>query len=66
MAKNAPEGQVIEVKPAPDVYTVLLGIICVVLTIAVSLSLYKLMSPVEGGGYGLPFKTIFSGEAEMK
>jgi hypothetical protein len=59
------EGQVIEVKPAPDVYTVLLGVIVAVLTISVTLSMVKLMKPVEKGGYGLPFKAVFVGEDAM-
>ena len=62
MAMNTNESQVIEVKPAPDVYTVLLGIVLLVMIVALAVCMHKLMGSVENGGYGLPFKAIFSGE----
>lgn len=62
MATNTQDSQVIEVKPAPDVYTVLSGIVLLVLIVALSLTMYNLMSSVDKGGYGLPFKAIFTGE----
>ena len=64
MATN--EGQVIEVKPDPDVYTVLMGIVALVMIVAMSLCMYNLMSSVDKGGYGLPFKSIFNGEMETE
>ena len=55
---------VIEVKPQPDVYTVLLLVSIITLGIALGLCLYCLLQPVEpagGGGYGLEFSQLFDG-----
>ena len=52
---------VIEVKPQPDVYTVLLLASIITLGIALGLCLYCLLQPVGEGGYGLEFSQLFDG-----
>jgi hypothetical protein len=58
MTQVPTQGQVIQVKPAPDVYTLLLLVAILVLAVAVGVSLYYLMAnpPV---GYGLTFGDLF-------
>ncbi len=62
---NGQDAPVIEVKPQPDVYTVLLVIAALVLVVAIGLCLFKLMGAVDGGGYGLSFKQLFGGSKSL-
>ena len=57
-------GPVVQVKPQPNVYTVLLVVTIIVLAVTIGLVLHNLMSPVttpdgSPGGYGLSFGDLF-------
>ena len=54
MTQVPTQGQVIQVKPVPDVYTLLVLVAILVLVVAAGMSLYYLMAspPI---GYGLTF-----------
>ncbi len=49
------QGQTVEVKPQPTVYTALIIVACLALAVAIGFAMYALMSPVEAGGYGMTF-----------
>ncbi len=51
-------GSVIRVKPQPNIYTILLVVAILVVSVTLGLVLYKLMSPLPNG-YGLEFGDIF-------
>ena len=55
---ESPQGPVVEVKPQPNVYTILVLLAVVALALAVGMCLWKLTSapPV---GYGLEIKDFF-------
>ena len=62
---NGQDAPIVEVKPQPDVYTVLVIIAALVLVVAIGLCLYKLMGSVDGQGYGLTIKEIFGGSKSL-
>jgi hypothetical protein len=62
---NGQDAPVVEVKPQPDVYTVLIVIAALVLAVAVGLCLFKLMGATGEGGYGLTFKEVFGGSKSL-
>ncbi len=55
---NQPQQPVVEVKPQPNVYTVLLIVAILVLGFAAFLVTRRLTSPVPDG-YGMEFKELF-------
>jgi len=61
MAKTKGTVPVIEVKPEPNVYTVLTLVSVLTLALCLCLCLYRLLQPVESGGYGLEFGQLFDG-----
>ena len=61
MTEIPSHGPLVEVKPLPNVYTVLLLVATVALALAIGVVLYNLLSEVPSGGYGLVFGLIFSG-----
>jgi len=61
MAKTPQESRIVEVKPQPNVYTVLLVIAVLSLLVATGLGLRRLLSPLEDGGYGLTFNQLIEG-----
>ncbi len=62
---NGQDAPVVEVKPQPDIYTVLVIIAALVLVVAIGMCLFKLMGSTDGGGYGLTFKQIFGGTKSL-
>ena len=61
MTKLPSQGPVIQLKPQPSVYTLLLAVAVLVLAVTIGLVLHKLMGalPPEGNGYGLQFGDLF-------
>jgi hypothetical protein len=60
MTQTPSRGPVIEVKPQPNVYTVLLIVAIMALAVAIGVVLRRLMAEVPTG-YGLQFGQIFKG-----
>jgi hypothetical protein len=58
MTQVPSQGPVIEIKPEPNVYTVLLLVAILVLIVAIGAALWKLTSPPPTG-YGLEFSELF-------
>lgn len=52
-------GAAITVKPQSNIYTLLVAIAIVALLVTVVVVLYGLLTPVEQGGYGLEFGSLF-------
>ena len=59
MATSPSQGPVIQVRAQPDVYTVLMLVAIIALTVAVVVAGWKLMTPVTDGGYGLTIGQLF-------
>ena len=64
MTRAPSQGPVIQVKPQPNVYTVLLIVAVLFMAVTVGRVMYNLMSPVSrpdglAGGYGLSFSELF-------
>ena len=59
MAQTTAKGPVIQVKPQPNVYTIMLIVAVLALGMTVGFVLYNLLTPVADGGYGLKFEEIF-------
>ena len=64
MTRAPSQGPVIQVKPQPNVYTVLLIVAVLFMAVTVGMVMYNLMSPVSRldgspGGYGLSFGELF-------
>jgi len=59
MATSPSQGPVIQVRAQPDVYTVLMLVAIIALTVAVVVAGWKLMTPVADGGYGLTIGQLF-------
>jgi len=60
MTQNSTNGPTIEVKPSPDVYTVLLVMAVIALGVTLGICLNSLLSAMPEG-YGLEFKQLFDG-----
>jgi len=56
---SAQQGPVVPVKPQANIYTLLLIVSILVLTVTIGIVLWKLMSSVDNGGYGLQFSNLF-------
>jgi hypothetical protein len=63
MASNE---NVVEVKPGPNVYTVLIMIATLALLVASVFCFYHLTQPVDEGGYGMSIGDMFKPPAEQK
>ena len=64
---QTPGNNVVEVKPAPTVYTVLILIALVALVVSIIIAGHRLMaSPDKGAGYGLSVGEIFKPWDEIK
>ena len=63
MSQMPSQGPVIETKPQPNIYTLLMIVAILALIVAISVVLYNLMAPVapDGAGYGLTLKEVFRG-----
>ncbi len=59
MSQTPAQGPVVEVRPQPNVYTILLLIAIIALGIAVGVCYWKLTSPPAAGGYGMEFGEFF-------
>ena len=57
MTITPPPGTVIKVKPTPDVYTLLLILAIVFLTVTVAIVMHNLMTT-----YGMTFAELFKGQ----
>jgi hypothetical protein len=55
MATSPSQGPVIQVKAQPDVYTILMLLAIIALTVAIVVAGWKLTAPAASGGYGLSF-----------
>ncbi len=60
MTQNSGNAPTIEVKPQPDVYTVLLLVAIIAMGVALGLCLHNLLTPLIDGGYGLEFKQLIN------
>ena len=49
----------VQVKPQSNVYTLMMIITILVLSVAIGFVLQKLMAPVAEGGYEIPFGDLF-------
>jgi hypothetical protein len=58
MSQLPPDGS-IQVKPQSNVYTLMMIITILVLSVATGLVMQKLMAPVADGGYAIPFGDLF-------
>jgi len=65
MTETPTGGPVVQVKPQPDVYTVLLIVVIILLAVTIGIVLHNLMAPVESGGYGLGFGDLFQPAKEI-
>jgi len=54
-----PSGFSAKVKPQPNIYTVLLVVAILALTVAIAVSAHTLLTPVAQGGYGLEMGGLF-------
>ena len=61
MTQNSGNGPTIEVKPQPDVYTVLLVVSIIALGMTLAMCLQNLLTPLADGGYGLEFGQLLDG-----
>lgn len=64
MAQPPSKGPIIQVKPQPGIYTVMLIVASAALAVTIGIVMYNLMSPVtaadgSAGGYGLSFGEMF-------
>lgn len=57
---------VVQVKPQPNVYTVLIMIAALALLVSVGFCYYRLTQPVDQGGYGMTVGDMFKPAAEQK
>lgn len=58
MSQLPPSGT-IQVKPQSNIYTIMMIITILVLSVAIGFVMHKLMSPASAGGYGLEFGKLF-------
>ncbi len=61
MTQNNGNIPTVEVKPQPDVYSVLLIVAVVALGVTLGLCLNNMLSPLAEGGYGLEFGQLLDG-----
>ncbi len=54
-----PQDGTIQVKPQSNIYTLMMIITILVLSVATGLVLHKLMAPIAEGGYDIPFGDLF-------
>lgn len=59
MTEASSRGPVVEVKPQPNVYTILLLVAVMALGTTVGFVMHNLLTPLEKGGYGVPFEKVF-------
>ena len=61
MAQTVPPSpeKVVKGKPLPNVYTVMVIIGVLALGVTIGFVLFNLLSPVDQGGYGLDFGSLF-------
>lgn len=59
MTQAPSRGPVIQVKPPPNIYTILVFVAVLAIGATIGFVLYNLMTPVVDGGYGLKFEEIF-------
>jgi hypothetical protein len=64
MTETPAKGPAIQVKPQPDIYSLLLIVVTVALAVTLVIVMHNLLSPVvrpDGtpGGYGLSFQELF-------
>lgn len=57
---------VVEVKPGPNVYTVLIMIATLALLVSVGFCYFRLTKPVAEGGYGMTVGDMFKPAAEQQ
>jgi len=57
-----PQDGTIQVKPQSNVYTMMMIITVLVLSVAVGLAVQKMTAMPEAGGYGLTIGEIFGGD----
>ncbi|MHC4294526.1 MAG: hypothetical protein ACYSTL_02975 [Planctomycetota bacterium] len=57
MAQAPPQRSVVEIKPQPDVYTVMLIVSIIALVVTIGLVVWNLMAPPPTG-YGLTFEQL--------
>jgi len=65
MTETPTGGPVVQVKAQPDVYTVLLVVVIILLTVTIGIVLHNLMSSVDSGGYGLGLGDLFKPAEEI-
>ncbi len=58
MSQLPPSGT-IQVKPQSNIYTIMMIITILVLSVAIGFVMHKLMSPALEGGYGMKFGELF-------
>ena len=59
MTQLPSQGQVVRVKPIPNIYTLLIIVAILVLAITIGIVLYNLLS-ASPSGYGLSFSDLFN------
>jgi hypothetical protein len=62
---QAGQTPVVEVKPQPNIYTVLLIVAILALAVTLGFVIYNLTTPVADGGYGLSFGELFTGPENL-
>ena len=70
MAQMSPQGQTVQVKPQPDIYSLLLIVSIIALGATIGVVLFNLMAVVpvgegEPGGYGLTIGEFFKPFKEL-
>jgi len=59
MTQAPSKGPVVEVKPQPNIYTILLLVAVLALGTTIGFVMHNLLTPLEKGGYGVPFEKVF-------
>lgn len=64
MTQTPSTDPVVQAKPQPDIYTLMLIVVAIALAVTIAIVLWNLMSPVVGadggpGGYGLGLGDLF-------
>jgi len=66
MTQAPSKGPVLEVKPQPNIYTILLLVAVLALGTTIGFVMQNLLSPLEKGGYEVPFEKVFKPIEEPK
>ena len=59
MTQAPSKGPVVEVKPQPNIYTILLLVAVLALGTTIGFVTHDLLTPLDKGGYEVPFEKVF-------